>query len=129
MPTKKIGFFDVSGKEPPKEKAPTLTQWLKENKDVQYPFVTPIAVIWLPGNWPNYSIEAGAFRVSISERHPLYAVLESNVVKVFSESETCVLLELMDSQGTIRFCESNVYGKYARLGNAGYRFDPTKLAN
>lgn len=129
MPTKKPSLFDVEGKEPPREKAPTLKQFLKENPDVTYPLYATITTIWFPGNWANYSIETPKFRASVGEHHPLYAVLESSVVKAFGDAESALLLGVMDGEGTIRFSESNLYGRYSRIGNAGYRFEPTSGAN
>lgn len=130
MPTKKPSLFDVEGKEPPKPKAPTLKQFLKGlPKDAEYPIYGRIETIWFPGNWPNYSIETPQFRASISEAHPLFSVLESSDIKTFGDAESAILLVVVDSEGTIRFSESNFYGKYTRIGNAGFRFEPTDGAN
>jgi hypothetical protein len=129
MPSKQPSFWDVSGKEAPKEKPPTLRQFIKEQPIDVYPILCRIVVVWFPGNWDNYSLETDKCRVSIAPNHPLYNVLERSGVKVFSECENAVLLEIIDREGTIRFVESNVYGKYSRIGNAGFRFDETEGAN
>ena len=129
MPTKKPSLFDVSGKEPAKPKAPTLKQYIKENPNATYPIFGRVNTIWFPGNWENYSIETPEFRCSIGANHPLFAVLEASIVKLLHDSENALLLGVMDNEGTIRFSESNVYGKYARIGNAGYRFEETPGAN
>lgn len=129
MPTKKPGLFDVAGKEPAKPKAPTLRQYTKEHPNAEYPIYSRVNVIWFPGNWDNYSIETPEFRCSIAPNHPIYSVLDNSIVRILTDTETALLVELTDSEGTIRFCESNVYGKYTRIGNAGYKFQPTDGAN
>lgn len=128
MPSKQLSLFDVEGKEPPKVKAPTLRQYMKETKDASYPFSSTIRLVWFPGNWDNYSIECDHFRVSIGTNHPLYAVLDKLVIKVFCESQTAIHVCVKDSEGTIGFGESSLYGAYARVGNSGLRFEETKLA-
>lgn len=127
MPAKQLSLFDVDGKEPPKEKKPTLRQYLKETKDAKYPICSTIRVVWFPGNWDNYSIESDTFRVSISPKHPLYAVLDKLVVKSFCESQTAILVCVKDSDGTVGFCESTLYGAYTRIGGVGIRFEETLL--
>jgi hypothetical protein len=129
MPAKKPGLFDVTGKEPPKPKKPTLRQYLKESKNDVYPQYFRIETIWFPGNWENYSIETTDFRASIAATHPLFDALECNAVKAFSESEGAILLVLLDNEGTIGLGESTIHGKYTRIGNAGFRFNETPGAN
>lgn len=127
MPNKQLSLFDVEGKEPPKEKKPTLRQFLKELKDAKYPICSTIRVVWFPGNWDNYSVESDTFRVSIGPKHPLYAVLDKLVIKAFCESQTAIHVCVKDSDGTIGFGESSLYGTYTRIGSAGIRFEETKL--
>jgi len=120
MPTKKPGLFDVKGKEPPKPKAPTLRQFLKESKDATYPIYSPVQVVWFPGRWDNYSLECDAFRVSISPKHTLYAILDRLVVKAFCESQTAIHVVVKDAKGTIGFGESTLYGAYLGIGSSGF---------
>lgn len=129
MPSKQLSLFDVSGKEPPKEKLPTLKQFIKSSSDAKYPIVSTIKLIWFPGTWDNYSIETNHFRCSIGTSHPLYKPLDRDVIKLTEGSDTGIVLSIEDSDGTIRFCETNVYGRWERIGNAGIRFLPTDGAN
>lgn len=129
MTAKKPNLFGVTGKEPPKPKKPTLKQFIKELSDDNYPKHYRIETIWFPGNWENYSVETTEFRASIAKPHPLFSVLETTIVKILSESESALLLVLLDSEGTIGFSESNFYGRYSRIGNAGFKFDETPGAN
>lgn len=122
MPTKKPSLFDTPGKEPKKPKKPTLFQYIKQNKDVEYPITAPIETIWFPGNWDNYSVETDKFRASINPNHPLYKALDVNIVKHCEDVPTALLIELQDNEGTICFRESNLYGDWKAIGNAGYRF-------
>lgn len=129
MPTKNPSLFDVEGKEPTPEKLPTLKQWIKETKDVQYPVLSPIEVCWFPGKWDNYSLQCSYFRVSISPKHPIYQILDRSIVRLLTETNTALLVSVKDASGTIRVCESNFYGCYKPIGNSGYKFEPTDGAN
>ena len=129
MPTKKPGFFEVEGKEPPKPKKPTLYQFIKELKDDDFPKLSRVELLWFPGRWDNYSIETSVYRASITGNHPLYPMLEGNAVKVFESTDTAILLGIRERDGTLFFGESNFFGKYERIGNLGYRFIETPGAN
>jgi hypothetical protein len=117
-------MFDVEGKEPPKEKAPTLSQWLKERKEEdEYPVYSTVSIIWFPGKWNNYNIECEDFRVTIGERHPLYIPVDKGIIKFTSEG-TGLLVCVKGRDGTISLAPSTVYGNWERLGNAGIKFIP-----
>ena len=122
MPTKKESLFDVAGKEPAKPKLPTLRQFLKEEKNAKFPIVATVTLIWFPGNWDNYSIETNKFRASIAPNHPLYKLLDRDVIAITEASDTGIALSVEDRDGTIRFCETTNYGKWERVGNSGVRF-------
>jgi hypothetical protein len=49
--------------------------------------------------------------------------------KVFKDSESAILLRVMDERARIQLAESNVYGKYSDIGNIGIKFQPTDGAN
>jgi hypothetical protein len=119
-------MFDVEGKEPPKEKAPTLSQWLKERKeDELYPVHSEVSVIWFPGKWNNYNLECVAFRVTIGERHPLYTPVDKGIIR-FTDEGTGLIVRVTDSDGTIGLAQSAIYGTWERLGNAGIKFVPVR---
>lgn len=79
MPRKKQEDWldqDYSGKE---EKLPTIRQYLKElPKDVT-DIKSTIRLIWLPGQWDNYTLQSDDFRVVISRNHKLYGQLRDNI--------------------------------------------------
>jgi hypothetical protein len=129
MPTKKPNLFQMSGREPSKEKLPTMSQYLKQNTDVKYPLYSTLTTIWFPGTWDNYSLESKLFRINIGTNHPLYSAIDSGIVRLLEETDTALLIELMDGQGTVGIRESSLYGKYSRIGNAGYKFSETLHAN
>jgi hypothetical protein len=129
MPVKKPNIFEVSGKEPPKPKKLTLFQYIKENPNAEYPIYSRIETVWFPGKWDNYSLECEHFRVSISPSHTLYELLEGGIVRILTDANAALLIELSDSSGVIGIRESNFYGVYKTVGNAGYRFEATNGAN
>ena len=129
MPTKKPTLFEVSGNDAPKEKKPTLRQFIKENSDIPYPYLSGIEIIWFPGQWDNFSIETSAFRASIAPTHGLYKIVDTSIVRILTETNTKLLLAIENTSGELRFVESNVYGTYKPIGNAGFRFFATDGAN
>jgi len=129
MPSKKLSLFGSEYKEPPKEKLPTLLQYLKSTKDVTFPFYSRINYIWLPGSFNNFTLECEKFRCGVSDRNPLYKVLNGSGWGKIITAETAILLSCLDEKGTIRLEESNVYGRYESIGNYGVKFVPTEGAN
>lgn len=129
MPTKKPSLFGSTFSEPPKEKKPTLLQYLKTTKDVKFPFHSRIDLIWLPGTFNNFTLETELFRCSVTDRNPLYSILNGSGWGTVIDSETALLLCVMDSTGVYTLEESTFYGKYKSIGNLGVKFEPTPGAN
>lgn len=129
MPSKKSSLFSGEFKEPPKEKKPTLLQYLKSTKDVEFPLLSTIEYIWLPGTFDNFTLECSKFRVGVTPRNPLYAVLNGSGWGEILSAETAIILHCMDEKGTITLGESNAYGRYESIGNYGVKFVPTDGAN
>lgn len=129
MPSKKLPLFGTRFSEPPKEKKPTLLQYLKSTKNATFPFYSRIAVIWLPGSFSNFTLECENFRVGVSSSNPLYELLNGYGWGEFLSAETAVLVSVLDEKGTIELAESNVYGRYESIGNLGIKFIPTDGAN
>jgi hypothetical protein len=129
MPSKQPSLFGTSFEEPPKEKLPTLLQYLKRTKDVEYPLLRRIDFIWLPGSFSNYTLQTSDFRIAISSGNPLYKLLDGVGWKQVVESESAILASCLDSKGTIELVQSNVYGTYVAVGGYGVKFVPTDGAN
>lgn len=129
MPSKKPSIFEVSGKEPKAPKAPTLSQFLKQQNNAVYPIYSLVSVIWYPGNWDNYSLECELFRVSVSPSHPLFEPLDKGITKFCMESKCGILLRVDDGEGTIGLAECTRYGDWNRISNAGFRFKPANDSN
>jgi len=129
MPSKKPSLFGTPFTEPPKQKKPTLLQYLKETKDVKFPFVSRIELIWLPGTWANYTLETPEFRCAITDRNPLFDILEGPAWGSILTSESAILLHVLDDTGAIELLESNLYGVYKPIGSFGLKFHPTEGAN
>lgn len=67
---------DYNAKE---DKLPTIRQYLKElPKDVT-DIKSTVHLIWLPGQWDNYTLQCDDFRVIVSRKHKLYNHLRTNV--------------------------------------------------
>lgn len=79
MPRKKQDNWleqDYSSKE---EKLPTIRQYLKElPKDVE-DIKSTVRLIWLPGQWDNYTLQCDDFRIIIGRNHKLYGELRDNI--------------------------------------------------
>lgn len=127
MATKKqpASIFEVEGSEPQLPKLPTLMQFIKANANViTSDSIFPVEIIWTPGNWDNYTIQTDKFRASISERNPLYPLL-NRFIGGIPEYPNQVGIQITDSEsGSVRFVECGTYGKWKPLGNAGFKFEP-----
>lgn len=129
MPKQSVSIFDTEYKEPPKAKLPTLLQFIKTLPTDAYPLVRRINVMWFPGSYDNYTLETPDFRCQVSTTHPLYPLLDDVGYKIFIGSGSAILINVVDSSGTISLLESNVYGKYSNIGSIGIKFIPTDGAN
>lgn len=79
MPRKKPSDWlneDYSAKE---EKLPTIRQYLKELPKDAENIKSTVRVIWLPGQWDNYTLQCDDFRIVVSPKHKLYSQLRANV--------------------------------------------------
>lgn len=129
MPTKTTSLFDTEFSEPPKEKKPTLLQYLKTLKDAKYPLVFRIEIVWFPGKFDNYTLETTDFRCQVSPSNPLYKVLDKIGYKTFKDSSSAILLNVVDETARISLGESNYYGSYTDISTLGVKFKPTDGAN
>lgn len=62
---------------------PSFTSYLKEHessKVLSQHF--GIEIIWVPGKFPNYTLQTHAFRLSISKNHPLFTALNDFMLDV-----------------------------------------------
>jgi hypothetical protein len=51
---------------------PTVFQFCRSLKESKFPHVSKLEVVWLPNQWPNYTLDTEDFRLRISEDSPLF---------------------------------------------------------
>lgn len=88
MPRKKQNDWldiDYSGNE---EKKPTIRQYLKELPKNVTDIKSTVRLIWLPGQWNNYTLQCDDFRVIVSKGHQLFDGLRANVDVFTKGSQT-----------------------------------------
>lgn len=92
MPKKKtLSFIGKESKPSTKAKLPTLRQYLKElPKDVK-DIVSPVHIIWLPGQWNNITLQTYDFRVIIPEEHEFYSELRDNLDEITKDNQTLIV--------------------------------------
>lgn len=123
MPRKQaVDPFEVSGKAPERPKKPTFKQFIKELPDNETTqLLYRIEVIWLPGQWDNYSVETDCFRYSVAKNHPLYQPIDENVIK-WLDRDNGILFRVDDwKEGIVGLSESQDFTRWERIGNAGVR--------
>jgi hypothetical protein len=79
MPRKKPEDWlneDYSAKE---EKLPTIRQFLKELPKDAENIKSTVRLVWLPGQWDNYTLQCDDFRVVVNRKHKLYGQLRANI--------------------------------------------------
>lgn len=67
------------------EPKPTIYKWLKENKIKDYPKDCPVEIVWLPKNWPNFTIDTKLFRVRIHEDSPIFKPFDEMLLSFIQE--------------------------------------------
>lgn len=123
MPPKKPSIFNVTSEEPKKQKLPTLRQWLKEQKADDFKQFHQIRVIWLPGQWKNFTLETTCFRAQVTEYNPLYAALSSDLDS-FTREGGDILLRIVDRQRlTFSLLPGEGDGEWFFIGDSGLRYE------
>jgi hypothetical protein len=114
---------DYSAKE---EKLPTIRQYLKElPKDVT-DIKSTVRLIWLPGQWDNYTLQCDDFRVVVNRQHKLYGQLRSNVDDFTKGAKTLDVLVTDRAKVSYRLTVNNEEsGEWFFIGgDSGLKFTP-----
>lgn len=110
-----------------REKLPTLKQYLvslpKNTKQLSQLF--QVEIIWLPGTIPNFTLQTHKFRLAITEKHPLYADLQTNFALPENyESFTAFGIRITDrDEQTFQLEPLNKTGSWKALGSNGRKWE------
>lgn len=124
MPKRKVDMFEVVADEGERVKLPTLRQWLKEQPQDDFNAYHQVRLIWLPGNWPNYTLETSAFRAIVTDRNPLYAALRDGLDS-FTTTQRALGLRIVDPKRvTFSLLDFETPGDWFFIGGvSGLRWD------
>jgi hypothetical protein len=70
------------------EKLPTIRQYLKELPNDAKDIKSTVRLVWLPGQWNNFTLETDHFRVIVNPKHKLYGQLRDNFDAFSKGTET-----------------------------------------
>ena len=108
-------------------KLPTFSKYLQENagtKKLSQSFT--IEVIWLPGKYPNFTLQTHAFRLSVSNKHPLYKGIEDYVAWIPKDEAIFVPKIKITNAETGEYeviqC-TKIKGVWQRIGSVGFRLE------
>lgn len=106
-------------------KIPTFTAYLKENKGKKcLTQLFPIEIVWFPVKFNNYTLQTHAFRLSISNQHPLFLKLNEFCEPLSKDAPTPVVrIKILDpDKGTFELipCEKKRC-VWSKLGDAGLK--------
>lgn len=105
------------------EKLPTLRQFLKLKGKQKLPNRFTVFLIWLPGKFPNYTLQTEAFRFQIVKDSPLFPILKSAIDEMMDEEKT-IALEITDREtAKVKIHASNEKGAWESLGETGLKFN------
>lgn len=76
---------DYSAKE---GKLPTIRQYLKELPKDATDIKSTVRLVWLPGQWDNYTLQCDHFRIIVNRNHKLYGQLRDNLDAFTKGTET-----------------------------------------
>mgnify|MGYP006896882005 CR=1 FL=1 len=107
-------------------KLPTFLQYLKLcSKGVEGKTKFQVEIVWLPGKFPNITLQTNVFRVICSESHPLYGELLEYFKNddVFSGAKQLHIIVTSIKDATIEVAEhARVNGNWEDLGKSAYKF-------
>lgn len=114
---------DYSARE---EKLPTLRQYLKELPKDDTDIKSTVRLIWLPGQWDNYTLECENFRVVVNPKHSLYHQLLRNVDDFTKGARTLDVHVTDRAKVSYRLSvNQEVEGEWFFIGgSAGLKFTP-----
>lgn len=113
------------------EKKPTLRQYLKElPKDVES-IKSTVRIIWLPGQWNNYTLQCDDFRVIVSGGHKLFSGLKDHVDEFTKGTKTLdVIVTDRESVSYRLDINAEESGEWFFVGgDAGLIFTPDKVSD
>lgn len=107
-------------------KLPTFLQYLKLcGKGVENKTKFAVEIVWLPGKFPNITLQTNAFRFICSETHVLYGELLEYFKNddVFSGAKQIYIVISSIKEASIEISESSkVNGNWETLGTTAYKF-------
>ena len=70
-----MSIFGVKASDAKREKLPTIRQFCKSTAKSKYKSDGIVELVWLPGNFDNFTIQTDRFRILITKNHPFYQPL------------------------------------------------------
>lgn len=113
-----MNLFENKYADEPREKLPTLLQYIKSRKKKAMPKAFHIAVIWLPNRFPSYAIETDLFRLSIASTSLMGKALEAER-EAIERSERSIHLGIALDAAKLRtysFLPGTTEGSWVTIG-------------
>ena len=119
----KSSLFNKETKDVKPEKLPTLSQYIKSNKEPKSKPLHVVDLVWVPGKFDNFTLCTAVFRVVVSNRHPFYSLLKAFCADN-STAEVPIGIRITDWTGGSYQLEEppRESGLWQELGNSGYRW-------
>jgi 3',5'-cyclic AMP phosphodiesterase CpdA len=117
-------LFGASFESGEQKRKPTILQFVKRLPKNITEFESTVELIWLPGNFDNYTLECEHFRVPINNTHPLYSSMREGVDRLTNGSSTvnvCIQSKQPLSYKLVQ--NSDITGHWQYIGgDSGIRF-------
>ena len=124
MPAKKpVELFGVDFKDEPAQKVPTYNQFLKRVGRENATGLYLVNLIWLPGQFDNFTLQTDEFRLIVRSGTKLYAAL-SNRLDEWSKGNASMSIDIPEGgNGMYRFVETQDAGEWFFVGDgSGLRY-------
>jgi hypothetical protein len=122
---KKQSMFDVEVTSTPREKLPTIRQFVKGLPNDVENHKSRVCLIWLPGQWRNYTLQTNDYRAIVDEKNTLFDLLASEL-NDFTKGDKTFTIEITKRKPlaySLREC-TEVSGEWFFIGEgAGLRFE------
>lgn len=108
-----------------KEKKLTYLQFIKSAKKAELKKDYQVSIVWVPGEWDNFTLETEFFRLRVPKTSPMYSALKEFV----GDSATVhIEMRIQPVEGNPKEYFINPYpgskGAWTELSDLGYKWQP-----
>lgn len=119
-------MFDIEYAPSKPEKLPTLKQWLKALPKKYTNRHFHVTIVWVPGNFDNYTLVTSKFRIIVTPRDALFQPLKDYFDNESNHSQAIGIEITSDQEATYKIFKGQHNGKYETFYGNNWKWIPTQ---